>query len=285
MLPQITKYLLVCLLFTNCAVNYGQLKPVCHLSSSLKEVSGIETVANSDLIWMVNDSGNSPEVFGVNLNGKIISSVKIQQKNKDWEDLTKDKEGNLYIGDFGNNDNTRKHLKIYKVSNFDLLNKKNIVPEKISFHFPEQKKFPPKKKKRYFDVESFFHHNGYLYLFTKSRVKSDYGKTNLYRIPATPGKHTATFISSFTTCNEMNCWITSAAISPDGKKVVLLSHKNVWQFTNFKGDDFFNGTLKKFDLEHSSQKESICFRDNNSVYIADEYSHGNGRNLYVFILD
>jgi hypothetical protein len=34
--------------------------------------------------------------------------------NIDWED-TKDKNGNLYVGDFGNNDNERKDLCIYKI--------------------------------------------------------------------------------------------------------------------------------------------------------------------------
>jgi hypothetical protein len=46
-----------------CANNYGQLKFVANLSYALKEVSGNEMVANSNLIWMLNDSGNSPEIL------------------------------------------------------------------------------------------------------------------------------------------------------------------------------------------------------------------------------
>ncbi len=277
--------LILLLLFTNCSVNYGQLSYAGKLPSDLKEVSGVESIPNSTNFWMVNDSGNHPRVYVVNTKGKIQKTVYVEGKNRDWEDLTTDKEGNLYVGDFGNNANDRKHLRVYKLSANDLKNKKNIDPEVIKFSFPNQKKFPPKKKDRHFDVESFFHHNGYLYLFTKSRTKKDYGRTDLYKIPATAGKHKAQYISTFTTCSDMNCWITSADISPDGKKVVLLSHENIWQFTDFKDDNFLSGKMTKFNLDHRSQKESICFKDNNTVYITDERAHGNGGNLYVFLLD
>ncbi|WP_420570648.1 hypothetical protein [Kordia sp.] len=279
------RYLVILFFFSNCSVNYGQLTYVGKLSSDLEEVSGIESIPDSDSFWMVNDSGNHPRVYVVNAKGKITKTLYVEGKNKDWEDLTTDKEGNLYVGDFGNNANDRKHLKIYKLAANDLTHGKSILPVKIEFSFPNQKKFPPKKKKRHFDIESFFHYNGYLYLFTKSRTKTDYGRTDLYKIPATEGKHKAQFISTFNTCDKMKCWVTSAAISPDGKKVVLLSHEAIWQFTDFKNDHFFGGQMKKFDLEHESQKEGICFKNNNTVYITDEKAHGKGRNLYVFILD
>jgi len=275
----------ILLLFTNCAVNYGQLNYAGKLSSDLKEVSGTEMIPHSDQFWMVNDSGNKPRVYVVNTKGKIEKSLYINAKNRDWEDLTTDKEGNVYIGDFGNNANDRKHLKIYKLFANDLNHGKSIIPMKIEFSFPNQKKFPPKKKDKHFDVESFFHHNGFLYIFTKSRTKKDYGRTDLYKIPAVAGKHKATFINTFNTCSDMNCWVTSADISPDGKKVVLLSHDAIWQFTGFKDDDFFSGKMTKFDLGHTSQKEAICFKDNTTMYITDERAHGNGGNLYVFTLD
>lgn len=279
------KYFLIFLLLSNCAVHYGQLKYVEKLPNVLKEVSGVEHFQNSQYLWMMNDSGNDPEIFALDTLGKIQATFYINKKNRDWEDVTTDNQGNLYIGDFGNNANNRKNLEIYKFSTFDLDGKKNSVPEEIKFSFPNQKKFPPKKKDRHFDVESFFYHNGYLYLFTKSRTKKAYGRTDLYKIPAITGKHKAEYINTFTTCDEMNCWVTSADISPDGKKVVLLSHNNIWQFTDFKADDFFSGTVTTFDLEHTSQKEGICFKDNNSVYITDEQAHGKGGNLYVFLLD
>ncbi len=266
----------------NCQ-NYGQLKVVANLSKSLKEVSGTEFIENSDVLWMLNDSGNKPQLFALSTKGKIKKVLEIQAKNHDWEDLTSDLEGNIYIADFGNNDNTRHDLVILKVNHQDML-KKNVEVQKIKFTYPDQTKFPPKKRKRFFDAESLFYKDGYLYIFTKSRVKKYYGKTNLYKIPAEKGNYEAEFIESFNTCNDMECWITSADISPNKKKVVLLSHDKILLFTDFKGDNFFNGNITEFPFNHISQKESVTFKDNNTLYITDEKAHGKGGMLYEFSL-
>lgn len=38
--------------------------------------------------------------------------------------------------------------------------------------------------------------------------------------------------------------------------------------------------MKKINLTHRSQKESITFKDNNTLLISDEKAHGTGGNLY-----
>ncbi|MBA6157232.1 hypothetical protein H3Z83_11980 [Tenacibaculum sp. S7007] len=252
------------------------------LSDELKEVSGIEKTNNSDLLWMLNDGGNSPTIYKVDLNGRIIKEIAIKAKNKDWEDLTSDEEGNLYIGDFGNNNNKRKDLRILKIKHQDLLTKNKVEVEKIHFSYPSQKKFPPKKKDRFFDAESMFYKNGFIYVFTKSRVKGNYGKTSLYKIPATKGNHVAEYISEFESCSNLHCWITAAAISPNGKKVALLNHQSVLVFTDFNDDDFFSGVVKEYSFNHVSQKEGVTFKNNNTLFITDEKAHLKGGNLYEF---
>ena len=280
------KYILlfIVILLSSCQ-NYGKLKLVSDLPSTLKEVSGIQIVEDSDLLWMLNDSGNKPELYGLNTKGKIEKVIEIQAKNHDWEDLTSDDKGNIFIGDFGNNESKRKNLVILKVAKEELTSNKKVAIERIRFSYPNQIKFPPKKKKRFFDAESFFYWNNNLYIFTKSRVKNHFGKTSLYKVPAVAGNHKAELISTFENCNEIECWITSADISSDGKKVALLTHNEVLVFTNFKEDNFLGGTLKVFPLGHVSQKESVAFKDNNTLYITDEKAHGRGGKLYEFFLN
>ena len=227
------KFLLSFFLISS-SCNTGNLKIIADLPKTLNEASGIEKTIDSDLIWMLNDGGNSPKLYGVSISGKIKKELKINAKNNDWEDLTSDQEGNIYIGDFGNNANKRKNLAILKVSKDSLENKGEVNIERISFKYENQTKFPPKKKNLYFDCEAFFHFNDSLYLFTKSRVKNDFGKTNLYRIPAK------------------------------------------------QGHDFLSGNAKEFPLNHNSQKESICFENENTLYITDEKAHGMDGNLYEF---
>jgi hypothetical protein len=259
--------------------NFGQLKLVADLPKDLKEVSGTEIVVNSTFIWMLNDGGNPPKIYGISKKGKIQKEVKINAKNHDCEDLTSDEKGNIYIGDFGNNQNKRKNLVILKVDK-KYLDKKNAAVERIEFEYPNQQDFPPKKKHFYFDAEAFFYFKNHFYIFTKSRVKNKFGKTSLYKIPAKKGKHIAELISEFENCKDLECWITSADISNNGKKVALLSQRNVLIFTNFKNDNFLSGNVTKIELKHRSQKEGITFKDNKTLLITDEKAHSAGGNLY-----
>jgi len=270
------------LIVYNC--DTGNLNIVADLPKILDEVSGTETTWDSNLIWTLNDSGNKSKIYGLNKNGSIITEIKINAKNNDWEDLTSDKKGNLYIGDFGNNMNRRTNLAILKINKNALATDHKINVDRILFKYPNQTKFPPKKDRMHFDSEAFFYYNEHLYLFTKSRVKHDFGRTNLYKIPATPGFHVAEYINSFNSCSDPGCWITSADISDDGNIVSLLSPKSVFTFTNFTNDDFFNGTVKQYDFSVLSQKEGVCFKTNETLYITDEKAHGEGGNLYEFKL-
>ena len=234
---------------------------------------------------MLNDGGNSSKLYGVSPTGEIKTELKIKAKNNDWEDLTTDNEGNIYIGDFGNNLNKRKNLAILKVSKDSLNNKDKIEIERINFSFPDQTKFPPKKKHMRFDCEAFFYLNSYFYVFTKSRIKHNFGLTNLYKIPAKRGNHVAEFIASFKTCDELPCWVTSADISTDGKQVALLTLDAVWLFSDFEGDNFFSGNHVKNQFEFESQKESVCFYDDSTLLIADEKANGEGGKLYLHKLN
>lgn len=275
------KKIIIFLLFLMCisCQNFGQLNLITELPKVLKEVSGTEIVPKSDLIWMINDGGNKSKLFGLNYNGEIIKEINIKAKNQDWEDLTSNKNGTIYIGDFGNNNNSRKNLSIIIVEHNEL-DEKNAEVDKIEFEYPNQYKFPPKKKNLYFDTEAFFYFKEYLYILTKSRVKGNYGKTTLYKIPSKKGKYIAEIIDEFESCKDVECWITSADISPNGKKVVLLSQKNVLVFSDFNNDKFLSGKVKKIDLRYRSQKESITFKDNNTLLITDERANGTGGNLY-----
>ena len=245
----------------------------------MKEVSGTEFVTSTAHVWMLNDSGNQPKLYAFSKEGEMLKEVYIKAKNNDWEDLTSDKNGNLYIGDFGNNDNDREYLVILKVEKH-FLTQTNAEVAKIEFEYEDQKKYPPKKKERFFDAEAFFFYQDNFYIFTKSRVKKEYGKTTLYKVPAKPGKHIAKRIGEFDNGKKNNAWITAADISDDGKSVVLLSQKNVLMFTDFTSDNFLSGRVKEIELTHKSQKEGICFKDKHTVFITDEYAHGKGGNLY-----
>lgn len=275
--------ILVSLVTLACQQDSGALTNIYSLPKKLKEVSGISYTNETNLLWTLEDSGNANKIYGLTPEGKIKYEVKISwATNEDWEDITKDQQGNLYIGDFGNNNNDRKDLCIYKINKESLTSEDATPAYKVSFSYPEQQSFPPKKKEMFYDVEGFFEFKNNFYLFTKNRSKGFDGTTFLYKIPNKQGTHKAQKLAEFKTCDNFNtCAITSAAISPDETKVVLLCHDKIWLFDNFKNDSFLSGNVKELDLEHNSQKEAICFKDNSSLLIADEKTKNIGGNVYT----
>jgi hypothetical protein len=263
--------------------NFGQLKHIADFPKSLDEVSGI-VYSQDSTIWVVEDSGNKDEIYKVDFNGNILKNFKVKNaKNKDWEDLTKDSLGNVYIADTGNNDNDRKNLVIYKIPNPEIEKGDKIDAQKIEFNYPEQKDFPPKKAKRLYDAEAIFHLKNKLYLVTRNRSDPFDGTALLYTVPSTEGTYDAQLVGSINFCDDWEtCQITSIAISPNQKKIVALSNGKLFVFENFTLDDFSTGDMTTIDLGARTQLESVCFLTDDTLIVADESSHGFGGNLYTY---
>ncbi len=263
---QFQKFAMSLFLVTSCHTD--RLKTIAKIPDNLKETSAIEKVVYSDLLWTIEDSGNKNNIYGLDLGGKIVKDIDISNAdNEDWEDLTSDASGNLYIGDFGNNSGKRKLFTIYKVSNLDT---DKTDAQRIDFKLPKVAKAK--------DFEAFFLYKANFYIFSKSNKT-----VMLLKVPNTPGQHTATYLTDIK-LKEKNTKVTSAAISPDGKTVVLLNHDKLIRLTHFSEDHFFEGHMEFIHFEHDSQKEGICFKDNSSVYITDERTKKEGGQLYEFSL-
>jgi hypothetical protein len=251
----------------------------------LRESSGILTF-NGSTVWSHNDSGGEPKLYEIDVqSGAIIRIVTLDgATNKDWEDLTKDDRNNVYVGDFGNNRESRRNLCIYKIADPTLLPPSATAPtQRIGFKYADQKDFPPLKNNRNFDCEAFIFYRDSLYLFTKNHSTPYNGYTKLYRLPADEGDYTAEPIDSFRTGrNKISSFVTAAALSPDNKKLALLSSDKVYIFSDWKGANFFKGKLKIIPLGTLTQKEGVCFINNHQLWISDEkHKLLNGGNLYV----
>jgi hypothetical protein len=241
--------------------------------STVHEASGIDFTGGSSY-WTHNDGYGDNRLYKLSSTGALVRTLTVTNAvNYDWEDITSDKQKvNMYIGDFGNNHDDRINLRIYKIPYPSSVAGGTVTASVIKFSYPDQNRFPARWLN--FDAESFFHHNGKLYIFTKADGNA-IGYCKLYTVPDQPGNYVATFIDSFAISGR----VTSADISPDGRKAVLISNTRIYIFENFTGTNIFHGQYSKLSIDGSwTQKEGVCFTSNSSITLIDE---GRSNKLYT----
>lgn len=224
------------------------------MPTCINENSGLARAWQDGFYWTHNDSGGSPELYMINEKGSVFDTLIVNDaQNIDWEELTKDDKGNLYIGDFGNNYQARKDLCIYKF--------KNGKTEKITFHYADQSHFPAIEKK--FDCEAFFWYNNKLYLFSKSLEKDH--QVLLYSLSDQAGDNMlmpedSVFIKS---------QVTAADVSPDGKEFALLTYGKVLFFETNDGKIDFSKPKSCIKIG-KNQTEAIAYMNNKDLIITNE---------------
>ncbi|GAB2769486.1 hypothetical protein HNQ93_000336 [Hymenobacter luteus] len=221
------------------------------------ESSGLAIASPEGDLWTHADGGNTARLYKITRQGDLLQTLNLEPlQNIDWEDLAQDDEHRLYLGDFGNNQNKRRNLCIYRLSGPTLQQ-----ADTIRFRYADQHEFPPRKPRRNFDCEAFYYYQDSLYLFTKNRGESRWLKQ--YVLPARPGRHTARLADSL----QLPTWVTSADISPDGKRVALLGAEKVYLFERLPGRRLFDGLKSTLDTPGSGQTEAVVFvADQNFVF-------------------
>lgn len=259
------------------------LKTEFSLPKKLKEVSGIALSQDQKTIWAIEDAGNKNVVYGLNRQGELVNDVLVENsENNDWEDITKDTAGNIYIGDFGNNENDRQNLSILKLDLKSDSQRSTKVIQTTKFHYEGQTEFPPKKSNLLYDCEAFVEKDGSFYLFTKNRSKGFDGAFLVFQIPNKEGDFEAKLIGKLKLEGGYNdAAITSAAINSKNE-IVLLTHKNIHILSGFTANDFNSAKIQKIPLNHNSQKEAVVFIDDKTLLIADEKDKKEGGNVYKF---
>lgn len=247
------------------------------LPAVLPEVSGLY-IAAPDSLWWHNDSDGRAVLFLTDGAGRLRSEMPIPHaQNKDWEDITNDDQGRLYIGDFGNNANKRKDLRIF------IFDPATGATDSIRFRYPDQYAFPPLPEEAAFDMEAFFWWNDTLHLFSKNRLLKGNYFTRHYTLPAQPGEYVATLADSIYLHKRV---VTGAAIRADGKQVAMVSYfyklilgfipkirTTVFLWEDFPSGQFLQGRRQEVKVRRCilpTQYESIDYCDDNTLLIASE---------------
>ncbi|MFW6224733.1 MAG: hypothetical protein ACOC4B_00525 [Bacteroidota bacterium] len=235
-----------------------KLKEKYKLPGIIDESSGIVHVGSS--YYTINDSGGEPVLYKLDSQFKLIDSIYINGfKNIDWEDLAFH-DDYIYIGDFGNNANQRKNLRMIK---YHLL---TGTKETIMFNYPDQSDFPPGKKEyKNFDCEAMIWHDSSLILFTKS--KKNNVPVNMYRIPDQSGQHVAEKIMQI----PLKGKVTAASFDAQKNLLYLLTYGKIMVY-NVQGrnDSLDLNPVYCKTFIRSKQSEAISITPSQHIIITNE---------------
>jgi len=241
--------------------------------------------------WTHNDKNNPDDIYNIHLDDpmNIIKTIDVGTGYEDWEDMTTDDNGNVYMADFGDSVGAN-DLQVVKIPNPDMYSSTPPSVDIIEYMYP----FDGIK-----DSEAIAHFNGHLYIFSKRVDPADdanliKGYTYCFKIPDVPHPngedYEAEFMGSFQTMMPGDLIpdeyrIAGADISPDDKKLVLLGYHRIWIFSCFENDDFFNGTVSYFETD-LQQYEGVGFINNHEVVIVREGNINNpGYNPTIYHID
>jgi len=240
-----------------------------NLSDTIAETSGLLFL--NGRLFSHNDSGNDAIIYEIDTtNGCILNFFPIAGSNNiDWEDITCD-DSFVYIGDFGNNNGTRKDLCIYKIGiNRILKNDTTLKAEKINFSFANQTAFSNQPYATNFDVEALTVIGNSLFVLTKNWGNN---RCDVYRCSKNIGTYVLNKIDSFNSQG----MITGADYSAKDSLLAVcgytLDHPFVYIVKKKNQSGFDWQSAYKIDLvpQKQIQMEGIAFDKSGGCFVSNE---------------
>jgi hypothetical protein len=226
------------------------------------------------VFWTLCDSGGPAAIFAIDAQGMRLGEFSVEDAvNRDWEDITTDGLGNLYLADTGNNARKRTDLVVYRVREPPVLvaHGRVTVDRRFRFRYPER----PDGELRRFDCESLFHARGALYLLTKVRPGRS---TSLYRFPYPRGSTRATLVTVGSRRIEaadtaFGAGATAADATPDGHLLAVLTYSSVLIFERpADSDNWLSRPIGRIRLDPrwTEQCEGLAWSGNDLLIINEE---------------
>jgi len=199
------------------AVAPGVLRTGVIIEPEVTESSGLVASRRfSGVFWTHNDHGQSPKLFAISREGGTIGKFKVTGATiSDWEDISIDGAGNLYIADIGNNEFNRDEVQIYRIVEPNPRGAGSVRVTR-SWHL----KYPNQPK----DCEAFIVHGNFGYLISKQRKDN---LVEMFRFPlSATTRVTLQSLGKIRVAGD----VTGGAISRDAQSLALITEKGAYVY-------------------------------------------------------
>lgn len=248
--------------------NIPTAKPLTFL---LEEVSGIAASNTAPRhLWAIEDSGNPPQLYLVSYDGVVQKKVYVKgATNHGWEDMALSGT-DIYIGDFGDNDEVRTEYAIYKFDEPKAEADTVYSFEKIRFSYNDG---PHDADALLVDPATKD-----IYIITKRDIPSA-----VYKIPF---PYAAAGLNIAEAAGKLNySGVVGAALSPDATEVILKTYISLYHYP--RGGKTIEKTLQTapsvLPYQVEPQGEAIAFAaDNSGFFTLSEKGLANAVNLYFY---
>ncbi len=274
---------------TSCAADFTAMLPQFSSgtqvgtvqSTAINEASGlVASRANSDVLWVHNDSGDSARVFAMTTAGELLAIYNLLGATAwDWEDMCIGPgptagQDYLYLGDIGDNSAGRSSIRVYRVA------EPTVSASATPINLSGVETFTLQYEDGARDAETLMVDpaNGDLYVVSKRDYPS-----RVYRVEAGDLTTTGTITLQFMTQLPWRL-ATGGDISPQGDEIIIRSSGSASLWQRPHGTDLwdaFSGTEYSVPLRYEIQGESIAYDGEGGGY----YTVSEGTNPPIYYFD
>ncbi|CAN5768741.1 hypothetical protein BH23GEM10_BH23GEM10_01140 [soil metagenome] len=243
--------------------------PPTPLPLQVRETSGLAD-GPAGTLWTHNDAGGKAELFAFDRSGRPVAHVTVANAGfVDWEDIESGPcaEGRcLFIGDIGDNEETRSHVTIYRVPE-PQPGTREVEARAIHARYPDRPQ----------DAESLFAVDGSMYIITKG----EHGPVRLYLLPPDAADGDTAVLQLVRELapqtNDRADRVTAATASPDGDVIAFRTYSTLYFFdaATLLGTGAADSRAF-FDLRslNEPQGEGLALDANGGVWLSSEAGAG-----------
>lgn len=244
-----------------------------HLANrAIEESSGlVASRRHPGLFWTHNDSDDEPRIYLLDAKGRDLGSCLLEGiRAYDWEDIAAfraDGKDYLLLADTGNNALAAAVHMLYVIEEPPLDAAGNVavksVPVLQTIHLSYEDDF------RNCEAVAVDPKDRTILLVSKERTV----ECNVYGLPWPQANPQKAYVARVIARLKIPL-VTAMDVSPDGRRAVVLSYGNAYEYTRAHGESWataFSRQPREIDMPERVQGESICYGlDGKTLYLTSE---------------